>query len=88
MEKDANNRRPEKGMEIFSECLAAMLYSDEEIKATMASEDADEFIALRNNLFQSAGEGSVASYEEGDVELPMAAEDENACWATLLSFLQ
>lgn len=77
MEKDTNNRRPEKGMEIFSECLAAMLYSDEEIKATMASEDADEFIALRNNLLQSAGEGSVTSYEEKDIELPLAAEDED-----------
>lgn len=64
-------------MEIFSECLAAMLYSDEEIKATMASEDADEFIALRNNLLQSAGEGSVTSYEEKDIELPLAAEDED-----------
>ena len=77
MEKDTNNRRPEKGMEIFSECLAAMLYSDEEIKATMASEDADEFIALRSNLLQSAGEGSVTSYEEKDIELPLAAEDED-----------
>lgn len=77
MEKDTNNRRLEKGMEIFSECLAAMLYSDEEIKATMASEDADEFIALRNNLLQSAGEGSVTSYEEKDIELPLAAEDED-----------
>ena len=82
MEKDTNNRRLEKGMEIFSECLAAMLYSDEEIKATMASEDADEFIALRNNLLQSAGEGSVTSYEEKDIELPLAAEDEDTYWTT------
>jgi hypothetical protein len=77
MEKDANNRRPERGMEIFSECLAAMLYSDDEIRAGMTSEDAEEFIEMRNDLIYSS-RGTVASdsYVENDISLPLAAEEE------------
>ena len=36
-----------KGEALFNECMAAMFYSDEEIRATMSPEDADEYIELK-----------------------------------------
>lgn len=77
MERDVNDKLHERGMEIFGECLAGMLYSDEEIRATMAKEDADEFIALRNELLQSQDGTVIGGYSDEDVQLPMAAEEEN-----------
>ena len=71
-----------KGEALFNECMAAMFYSDEEIRATMSPEDADEFIELRDELVSSAKPRtiSVGEYSDGDNEndLPMAAEDEEA----------
>ena len=77
MGKDVSNGTPEKGMEIFSESLAAMLYSDEEIRAGMASEDAEEFIEIRNDLVYSGRAATTPlSYNENDASLPLAAEEE------------
>ena len=45
-----NNKNLQKGAELFNECLAAMMYSDEEILEAMSPDDAEEFIKLRNNL--------------------------------------
>lgn len=75
MERGMNDKTHERGMEIFGECLAGMLYSDEEIKAALAREDADEFIALRNELLQSSNDAVLARYDDGDSALPMAAEE-------------
>ncbi|MBR2318452.1 MAG: hypothetical protein IKA52_02120 [Bacteroidaceae bacterium] len=77
MENGVNEKSNERGMELFGECLAGMLYSDEEIKATLAREDADEFIALRNELLQSSNDAVSARYDDGDSALPMAAEEES-----------
>ena len=71
---DKKNKNSDKGFDIFSECLAAMLYSDEEIKDVMSPEDAEEFIRLRNELVPSDDEKSVGIYREEDNDMPMAAE--------------
>lgn len=73
------NNSSEKGKELFGECLAAMLYSDEEIRETMSPEDADEFIKLRNDLANSnsSAESFVGKYDATEDEcLPLAAEEE------------
>ncbi len=79
MDMNVNENNPERGMEIFGECLAGMLYSDEEIRSTLAQEDADEFIALRNELLQSQGEKVIGRcYDDDETSLPLAAEDGSA----------
>lgn len=68
-----------KGVEIFTECIEAMMYSDEEIREAMSPEDADEYISLRNTLVSPASPRR--PYIDGcsddvDIDLPMAAENE------------
>lgn len=66
-------------MELFGECLAGMLYSDEEIMENMSPEDAAEFIELRNELLLSRHETVLGrDYGNDEGELPMAAEEECA----------
>ena len=48
-----------KGEALFNECMAAMFYSDEEIRATMSPEDADEYIELRGELVSSVNPLSI-----------------------------
>lgn len=79
MKRDTKNKTPERGMEIFSECMVAMLYTDEEIKNSMSPKDADEFIEIRNSLLQSKEEFCIGiGYKEDDIEHPLAAEEETA----------
>ena len=75
MEREISNKENEKGMDILSECLAGLFYSDEEIKATMSPEDADEFIELRNEFLHNSKTSISRSYNNEDADLPMAAED-------------
>ena len=44
MAENENKKNLERGMDIFSECLAAMMYSDDEIRETMSPDDAEEYI--------------------------------------------
>ena len=74
-----NDKNIERGTELFSECLAAMMYSEEEIRETMSPDDADEFIRLREELLSpgSSCEKIVGNYNDDDEDaLPLAAEDE------------
>jgi hypothetical protein len=74
-----NDKNTERGTELFSECLAAMMYSDEEIRETMSPDDADEFIRLRNSLVapDSSCEKVIGQYGNSDDHaLPLAAEEE------------
>ena len=48
-----NDKNIERGTKLFSECLAAMMYSDEEIRETMLADDAEEFIRLRDELLST-----------------------------------
>ena len=41
MAEKENKMNTGKGEALFNECMAAMFYSDEEIRATMSPEDAD-----------------------------------------------
>lgn len=69
-----------KGEALFNECMATMFYSDEEIRATMSPEDADEFIELCNDFTSSDHPRtiSVGGYYDNTAEndLPQAAENE------------
>ena len=69
-----------KGKALFNECMAAMFYSDEEIRATMSPEDADEFIELRGELVSSVKPHVIPvdrCYDNGgENDLPLAAESE------------
>ena len=79
MAENVDKKKTGKGMDIFSECLAAMMYSDEEIREAMSPDDADEFIELRNNLVApgSSREVSIGGYgDSDDSELSLAAEQE------------
>ena len=79
MAEKENKKNLERGMDIFSECLAAMMYSDEEIRETMSPDDADEFIRLRNSLVasDSSCEKVIGQYGNSDDHaLPLAAEEE------------
>ena len=74
-----NEKNIERGTELFSECLAAMMYSEEEIRETMSPDEADEFIRLREELLApgSSCEKIVGIYDGDDEDaLPLAAEDE------------
>ena len=74
-----HNKDFERGMSIFSECLAGMMYSDEEILGTLSPDDAAEFMELRNNLLSDkpAREVFLDGYDNGDeISMPLAAEDE------------
>ena len=78
MAEKENKKNLERGMDIFSECLAAMMYSDDEIRETMSPDDADEFIRLRNSLVapDASCERVIGGYGNGDEDvLPLAAED-------------
>ena len=72
-------RNAERGMAIFSECMAGMMYSDEEIHEVMSSDDAAEFIALRDGMVSpdNVRSKSIGAYDnEDDGALLLAAEDE------------
>ena len=74
-----NDKNTERGTELFSECLAAMMYSDEEIRETMSPVDAEEYIKLRDGLVASDAscERVIGGYGNGDEDvLPLAAEEE------------
>lgn len=76
-----NDKNKARGTELFSECLAAMMYSDEEIREAMSPDDADEFIMLRNELLapDSSCKKVVGNYNANEDEtLPLAAEDEDS----------
>ena len=78
MGEKENDKNLDRGMDLFSECLAAMMYTDEEIRETMSPEDADEFIELRNRLLESGTprEIRLGGYDSDEDSLPLAAEDE------------
>lgn len=78
MAEKENDKNLERGMDLFGECLAAMMYSDEEIRETMSPEDADEFIELRNKLLESGSPREIVlgGYKSDEESLPLAAEDE------------
>lgn len=70
-----NNKR---GIELLGECLAGMIYSDEEILEAMSSEDAAEFIELRDNVLpaEPSHEIFVGGYgTEDETPMPLAAEE-------------
>ena len=73
-----NDKNLERGMDLFGECLAAMMYSDEEIREMMSPEDADEFIELRNKMVESGAPREIVlgGYDSDEDSLPLAAEDE------------
>ena len=78
MAEKENKKNLERGMDIFSECLAAMMYSDDEIRETMSPVDAEEYIKLRDGLVASDAscERVIGGYGNGDEDvLPLAAED-------------
>lgn len=79
MAEKRDDKDMKKGMELFNECLAAMLYSDEEIREVMSPDDAEEFIELRNNLVTSElpDDITIGRYENNKEEhLPLVAEEE------------
>ena len=78
MVEKENDKNLERGMDLFGECLAAMMYSDEEIRETMSPEDADEFIELRNKLLESGSPREIVlgGYKSDEESLPLVAEDE------------
>jgi hypothetical protein len=67
-----------KGIDIFSEAMAALLYSDEEIRATLSPEEAEEFIELRNSLFPDEQSNGIVlgGYGDDDACMQQAAEEE------------
>lgn len=70
-----NNQR---GIELLGECLAGMIYSDEEILEAMSPDDAREFLELRNSMLpdEPSREIILGSYDaEDDEPHSMAAED-------------
>lgn len=74
-EHDNNIQR---GIDLFSECLAGMMYSDEEILETMSLDDAREFLELRNSMLpdEPFHEIILGSYDtEDDKPHSLAAED-------------
>lgn len=75
MADNKDNKNPGKGMDIFCECMAGMLYSDEEIRETMSAEDAEEFIRLRNELVAPDKDVVIGTYDVDDIDRLMAAED-------------
>lgn len=72
-----NDKNIERGTKLFSECLAAMMYSDEEIRETMSTDDAEEFIRLRDELLSTDSSKKIYKANE-DEALPLAAEDEES----------
>ena len=75
-EHDNNIQR---GIDLFSECLAGMMYSDEEILETMSPDDAREFLELRNSMLpdEPSHEIILGSYDtEDDKPHSLAAEDD------------
>ena len=64
------------GVEMMTGAAAAMLYSDEEIRDIFSKEDADEFIELRRQARENFAPKGY-DVEEGETQLPMAAEDDN-----------
>lgn len=71
-----NNQR---GIELLGECLAGMIYSDEEILEAMSPDDAREFLELRNSMLpdEPSREIILGSYDaEDDEPHSMAAEDD------------
>lgn len=78
MAEKENKKNLERGMDIFSECLAAMMYSDDEIREMLSPVDAEEYIKLRDGLVASDAscERVIGGYGNGDEDvLPLAAED-------------
>ena len=70
-----NNHR---GIDLLGECLAGMIYSDEEILEAMSPDDAREFLELRNSMLpdEPSREIILGSYDaEDDEPHSMAAED-------------
>lgn len=79
MAEKENKKNLERGMDIFSECLAAMMYSDDEIREMLSPDDAEEYIKLRDGLVASDAscERVIGGYGNGDEDvLPLAAEEE------------
>lgn len=79
MAEKENKKNLERGMDIFSECLAAMMYSDDEIREMLSPVDAEEYIKLRDGLVASDAscERVIGGYGNGDEDvLPLAAEEE------------
>ena len=75
-EHDYNIQR---GIDLFSECLAGMMYSDEEILETMSPDEAREFLELRNSMLpdEPFHEIILGSYDtEDDKPHSLAAEDD------------
>ena len=71
-----NNQR---GIDLLGECLAGMIYSDEEILEAMSPDDAREFMELRNSMLpdEPSREIILGSYDaEDDEPHSMAAEDD------------
>ena len=71
-----NNQR---GIDLLGECLAGMIYSDEEILEAMSPDDAREFLELRNSMLpdEPSREIILGSYDaEDDEPHSMAAEDD------------
>lgn len=71
-----NNQR---GIDLLGECLAGMIYSDEEILEAMSPDDAREFLELRNSMLpdEPFREIILGSYDaEDDEPHSMAAEDD------------
>ena len=78
MADKGSEKNRKKGMDIFSECLASMIYSNEEILETMSPEDAAEFIELRDNVLpaEPSHEIFVGGYgTEDETPMPLAAEE-------------
>ena len=73
-----NDKNIERGTKLFSECLAAMMYSDEEIRETMSTDDAEEFIRLRDELLSTDSSCKKIYKANEDEALPLAAEDEDS----------
>ena len=73
-----NDKNIERGTKLFSECLAAMMYSDEEIRETMSTDDAEEFIRLRDELLSTDSSCKKINKSNEDEALPLAAEDEES----------
>ena len=63
-------------VEMLSGAVAALAYTDEEIRDTLPPEDAQEFIALRNRTLASLENDSHTYGPDEESNLTMAAEED------------
>lgn len=72
--RDLNDR--EVYLEMVRDAATALTYTDEEIRATLEGNDAQEFIDLRNRVLASLEEEPYRYDTADDTDIPMAAEDD------------